>query len=403
MRLIETGRKLGEKLHILPEKKALKGTSDIIDAAYKIALKTLRNRYSGHGIVAGSTHFADIWGRDSCFAALGSLSVGDVDVVKANLTTLLKFMSPKGQIPLRVGQKSLWLRYMGISGKVQARYKEDKGVSHPTDKNSLFLIVLHRYVELSKDTDFVIKNFTDLKKVVHWNIMMDKDKDFLIEEGPYAGWTDSIKKRGKVLYTNVLHYRAMVGFAEVGKLVGKMQVHQKYIDLSHKIKDRINEAFWNGEYYIDWIREKPHNYFSTDGNALATLFGIADKEKAKKIQMKMVEFGINEDFCTATSFPKYPHKHVSKLFYIIKLHDYHNGLKWLWLGCLDAVSKFTVGMKKESKELILNIAHKIVEHKGVYEVYHEGNPVNRLFYKSEKGFAWSSGLFVWACRELGLK
>ena len=82
--------------------------------------------------------------------------------------------------------------------------------------------------------------------------------------------------------------------------------------------------------------------------------------------------------------------------------DYHNGLHWLWIGCIDAVAKFKANNHKQAKHLLFTIAKKIVEFEGVFEVYFEGKPVKRLFYSSEQHFAWSSGLFVWACHECRL-
>jgi hypothetical protein len=43
----------------------------------------------------------------------------------------------------------------------------------------------------------------------------------------------------------------------------------------------------------------------------------------------------------------------------------------------------------------------ILENKGVYEVYDKtGKPVKRIIYKSEYPFAWSSGLLIYAAKEI---
>ena len=44
---------------------------------------------------------------------------------------------------------------------------------------------------------------------------------------------------------------------------------------------------------------------------------------------------------------------------------------------------------------------EVLEHKGVFEVYEKtGKPVNRLPVKSETPLAWSSGLFIYAVKEI---
>ena len=99
---------------------------------------------------------------------------------------------------------------------------------------------------------------------------------------------------------------------------------------------------------------------------------------------------------------KIKRKAKRKIKKFLKKTYYHNGLEWLWIGCVDAVSKHTSGLKKEAEEIVTKLASKILEFNGVYEVYQLGKPVKRLFYNSESYFAWSSGLFVWACKELDL-
>ena len=56
------------------------------------------------------------------------------------------------------------------------------------------------------------------------------------------------------------------------------------------LKLQINEKFWNGQYFSDWIHKgKVNNYFSTDGNLLAILWGIADKKQSKLRWEEMVQ------------------------------------------------------------------------------------------------------------------
>jgi glycogen debranching enzyme len=368
--------------------------------AYRIALYTLRERYTKNGINAGRSHFSDIWVRDSCFASLGSLSVNDSSIVKANLQTILNNIKRDGQVPLRIGQRHMILKFLGISGKPKPRYTEDKSFSTPVDSNSLFLISLRNYYIKTLDLDFIKDNYLMIKKIIDWNFTHDKDGDFLIDEEPYAGWADSLRKRGKVLYSNTLHYAAVKYFSELCKALGEDANFNHYSTLAESIKNKIIELFWNGTYFIDWIHKHKHNYFSTDGNTLAIIFGLADKEKAKSIQNCIRELDLDHGFSTKTNYPKYNFRHVFPFFFPIRIHDYHNGLEWLWIGCVDAVAKKIAGDEEKAKEMLHRIANKILEYNGVYEVYFNGKPLKRLFYHSEQGFAWSSGLFVWAYNEI---
>ena len=378
---------------------------DIVDTAYTIALINLRNRYTYYGINAGRNHFSDLWARDFCFAGWGSLLLKDFTVVKNGLSTLLKFMSPEGQIPLRVGQKHFLLKYMfGIQGKIQARFIEDKNVSISVDNNPLFLILLERYIQQSKDLSFLKLNYQKCMKAIKWQLNQTKDNDYLMVEGAYAGWADSLKKRGKVLYTNVLHYKSLNAIISLSKQLEKKENVDKYTTIAKEVKKSINRQFWKENYYIDWVdNKKKRQFFSSDGNLLAILFGISDLEQSRAIIQTIKDKRLEESACIGTNHPKYPPHFIYPPFWLINMSDYHNGLYWLWLGCLHSVALDRLGFKDEARKTLFQIAHKIVEFKGVYEAYCGEKPVDRLFYHSEDGFAWSAGLYVWACKEVKLR
>lgn len=369
--------------------------------AFNIAKRDLRACYTKKGILAGIKHFDDYWARDSLFACLGALEIKDYDIVKKTLELFIEYQHKNGQIPLRVGDYFIVWKLMGLksSQKIKARYDQDKLFSHPTDQNSLFVIIFSKYIDKTKDVEFLKKHFKAVKKAIEWNISYDKDNDYLMEEKYYATWADSLKKKGKVLYTNVLHCAALSSYSMLCKRLNKKQAIE-YAKLADKVKQKINEHFWNGKYYIDWIDKSKQTYFSTDGNVLAIIFNIATKTQAKSIQKAIVKFGINNTVPSLTNHPKYKSSQVSIINKLVGIGDYHNGICWLWLGCLDVVAKNKVGFKKEAKELLAKISDIIVKHNGVYEVYEQnGFPINRWFYKSEKPFAWSAGLFIYACKK----
>lgn len=379
--------------------------SSEIKEAYKIACNDLKECYSEHGIYAGKIHFNEYWARDSFFASLGLIKIKEFNIVKKNLLFFLKYMKPNGQLPLRVTNYIFLLDYLkfigiNIKGKLRGIYKEDKTFNLPQDPNPLFLITALEYIKASKDKNFAEKYFNDFKRIMEWSFSNDKDNDLLIEENYYCGWADCLRKSGKVLYTNVCFYKALISLAEISKMLNKKEKAKDYLEIANKVKDQINKIFWNKNYYIDWVDTKKHNYFSTDGNVLAILWGVANKNQAKLIQNSIKKFQIN-DVPSKTNYPKYSSNEISGIIKLFGMGDYHNGLRWLWLGCIDVVAKFKLGMKKESSDLLNKISKMILKYGKVYEVYEaDGSPVNRTFYKSEAPFAWSSALFIYAYHTL---
>ncbi len=374
-----------------------------IKSAYQIAAETLRSRYRKDGITAGAHHFSDIWARDSLFASLGAMVLGDMDVVRHNIDTLLIYQRQDGMVPLRVGQKHFMLKYLfGWNGRTQARYIEDKNVSLTVDPTPLLIILTEAYLMHSGDRPFIQRILADLKAAAQWITAQDSDGDGLIEEGPYANWADSLHFSGKVLYSNVLVIQAYQALSRLCEAVSDNDTGH-YAHLAYKGRERLTEVFWQGRYFVNWVStvDGPHNFFVSDGNLLAILYDIATPEQAASIQAFLTETKLDSGFCIGTNYPNYPSRYIYPPFRWIHFLDYHNGLRWLWLGCLDAVVKYKMGLQDAAYSRLECLAHKIMEFDGVYEVYEpSGRPCNRFFYKSEDHFAWSSGMFVWACHVL---
>ena len=393
-----------------------------IKPAIEIAKNNLQKCYGKKGIFAGMHNFRDYWARDSCFASFGSLSIGDYEIVKINLSTFLDHLGmswklPKKigkfkiniedalQAPLKIGNShfGIVMNYLGLKwDKYRGPYYiNDKTNNKSVDQNALIVIAFHEYVDTSKDIKFLKGNINKLEKVMLWDFSCDIDNDFLMEEKPYCNWADSLKKEGKLLYTNICHCYALKCLSEMFGILNINDKKRKYNLLYKKTKQKIDEAFWNGEYYIDWIHKEKHANFSTDGNMLSILWRIASKEKAASIVNYSIKINIDK-VPSECVYPLYDKKKMTAtLIKFLGVTDYHNGLSWIWLGSVSAISKYRVGMKKEAMQILEDIADLIVKYGKVYEVYDKsGKPVKRLLYMAETPFAWSSGMFLYAVKEI---
>ncbi|MDP2750807.1 MAG: GH116 family glycosyl hydrolase [Nanoarchaeota archaeon] len=376
----------------------------IIRQAYEIAKRDLRSNYRKKGIFAGHHQFSDYWARDFSFASFGSAELKDYDVIKHGLEHFINHQKKDGFFPFLIGAKHFLLKYAGF--KVHERiptYGDHKSKSAVVDQNSLLVIAALNYIKKSNDKNFAAKYFENLKRAVDWSLSRDKNKDFLIEERYFANWADSIRKTGKVLYSNVCFYKSVEDFSDLCRICRKHTLSLEYKDLANRIKQKINSEFWNGRYYTDWIEnDRKHDFFATDGNVLAIMWNVANKDQATKILKHMEHIKIAYPVPCKTNYPSYPLKYESWLMWFVFLGDYHNNsLAWLWLGCCYAIAQKKAGMKEEAGKIIKQIAEIINKNNMVYEVYEKnGQPVKRTIYKSETHFAWSSGLFVYAVNEI---
>jgi len=188
--------------------------------AKSLATNSLRKCYSETGIYAGLHQFKDYWARDSFYASLGAIEIGDLEMVKKNLSLFLHF-EKQGRIPLRIGNRLFIQTMLGKESKrLFTRYGDDKKGSFCSDSQTLFLIAFARFVKKSKDRNFADKNATKIIRIIR-TLFSHSQKNFLLYENYYSTWMDAIKKKGFIFYSNLLYYSAL---DEIYQLYAKTEV-----------------------------------------------------------------------------------------------------------------------------------------------------------------------------------
>ena len=306
-----------------------------INKAFDTCTNVLKNAYSTHGINAGETHFSDVWIRDSSYASWGALELNDTTIVKKFLEYSLDNMKYTGQCPLRIGQKYFLLKFLGIKGPQGPTYIEDKYISLPMDSNSLIIITCALYLKKHPIYHSSIPNMQKLKKpwAGHFHL-----KNKLVIEGPYAGWADSIKKTGHVLYTNVLYYQALKSMQFMASSLNKTNDQTILKTKQNIVQKELKKKFWNGKYFNDWVTNNhTQTTLSLEANMFAILFEITTKKEAESILDYIIKNNIiTPNGCPVVDKP-YQRKHIYSPFIPLGLKDYHNGLIWFWISCIATV------------------------------------------------------------------
>jgi len=369
-----------------------------MEKAYQIAKYNLHACFEGRGIVASPEHFCDYWARDSFFASWGLLELGDYNRVKSNLNLYVEHQTKGGQIPRRIDRFYVTLSYFGIRIKRKTSKATRLGAHfYPAlDPNLLFIITACKYVTKTNDHEFLRTNFEAIYKAIQW--LEKYEQDSLLKEGVLANWMDTVLKSGSVLYTNVLYAEALKCFFNISSMLGRSNLTEFYAQKYQRIIKTINEKFWNGNYYSDWITHgKKYDFFSTDGNVLAMLFEISNQEQNRQIIKHIEKFRLDE-IPMKTNHPSYPSWRVVFWMYLRGTPKYqNNGASWLWLGSVYAVALNKNDYKKKAERIHEKTATKIEEYKTVFETYAtNGAPYKGWFWKGTPSFAWSSGLFLWA-------
>jgi glycogen debranching enzyme len=349
--------------------------------------------------MAGPHHFVDLWARDSLFACLGGLAIGDVADVKKTLETFLSHQRADGLIPYRVMRsRSTITKYLGkptYLSKPVANFRSHQSGGIVPDGGLLMVILSLECYKKTNDKKFIVVHYPALIKTMKW--YLQNYGDGLIREWFLCEWADAILKVGVTLYTNVLYVKALQSMGELANIVKNTKEVIVYQRLARTMKANLDSTLWNGTYYSDWKDWKRHDYFASHANFLAILFDLVDKKNAEGILTYARTHSLNT-FTIENNYPKYPFWRIPFYQWIAGMKDYHNrGCLWLQPGILYSLCLHKLGHKKEAKDFFSLIENQIVKHNEVYEVYErDGNPVKRTLYTSEGPFAWSAGLFLFA-------
>ncbi len=368
-----------------------------MNEAFQIARENLKACFKKNGIVASVDHFNDFWARDSFYASWGLLQIKEYNKVRSNLNLFIKYQKQNGHIPRRIDRFFIPLKYLGLKIKRKNLRPKYTGIYiYPAlDANILFIITFYRYIKITNDLQFLKENKNAIRKAIFW--LEKYEKKEMLDEGLFANWADIIVKKGKVLYTNILYVEALDNMSRLEVLLGEQKRGRIYSHKNLKIKQKINNNFWNRQYYIDWTdKRKKYNYFSTDGNVLAMLFNISNKVQNKKI-IKYIERLKLDEIPMKTNYPSYSWWRVKLIMRIVGTPGYqNNSTSWLWLGCIYAVALYENGYKRKAMRICDRISKKIKEYSKVYELYDSnGAPFKGWCWRSASSFAWSSGLYLW--------
>ena len=243
------------------------------------------------GICAGEVYYHDVWTRDAFFASLGLLSTGIYSQVQTVLQTLSKYQRKDGLIPLRVGHKNYFTRFICNCNvdKVQPVYYDDKAFSTPSDSNSQFIILNWWFYQHTGDLNFFKEMLPDCFLAFSY-LMKHINEDLLLTGEYFDTWHDTVTVSKPSLFSNVLFLKAYQTILDITDTIGKIEDNNDFdiIPLSesffniisdlegkiewkeyHKHRDAFHAHFWNGDFFTIY---PDVNHFETAGNSLESIF-----------------------------------------------------------------------------------------------------------------------------------
>jgi GH15 family glucan-1,4-alpha-glucosidase len=389
-----------EGTEILEDKACEIGRNNLIDGIEK---RLLFNGDEKLIVVAGPRNFREPWARDFGFATFGLLTEGQVTAVRECLEVFFLYQKADGQFPVKIHSTTIPSRYLHslfqreqpITSPILPKYFS----GHRTislDGSGLLVIAALHYAVVTDDRLFIQEYWNSLKKAVRWLEKFALEKDGLLHQGAFSDWADSIARSGRVLYTNVIYWKALKDMAETAGLFGFEDDRQHFEEKARLVEHSIHTHFWRSDlgYYVTSYR---FDNLSSGGNLLAIAWDLASEEKAHSILDAMQEYGMAEPVPTRPVHRPYPIRYVALENRLGGISHYHTDAAWLWLGGWHVVASVKMGRLDEAKVLLDRMSKVIVGDGEVHEVYGtDGKFISKLLYTSEAPLTWSAAMFVYA-------
>ena len=352
---------------------------------------------------AGFRNFREPWARDFGFASYGLLELHEFRAVRETLEVFLEFQKEDGQFPIKVHSTSILVRSLfsmlkrqqPITNPLRPRYTSGfKSIS--LDGNPLLVSAAVEYARKSGNVDFLREHWQQLTKALHWMETFAPDADGLVNQGPYSDWADTVSRAGKVLYTNVVYWKALHDVAQAGKDFALGGDGDEFMKLADRVQGSIKSHFWRPD-LGHLVTSKQFEQLGACGNLLAVAWGCVDEDAASSIFQKMDEFGMADPLPTRPLNGHYPRKYIAPLTRLGGFPNYHEDVAWIWLGGWHIIALARHGRLVEAEMLLDRICTVIARDQLVYEVYKSnGEHFSNIFYTAEAPLTWSAAMLVHA-------
>ena len=354
-------------------------------------------------LCAGVRNFREPWARDFGFATFGLLSLGETTVVREGLEAFLLYQTAAGQFPVKLHSTGVLERYLhSLLGREQPTEKPLRPkyiTAHHTvslDGNSLLVIAALHYAKHTGDYAFIRQHWQGLCSAITWLENYALENDGLLHQGAYTDWADSIARTGRVLYTNVLYWKAVDSLAEASVYCEDEIQQQRRRTKANWLQENLQRHFWREDlgYYIT---SEQFNNLSSSGNTLAVVWGLASEAQSHMILDAMHRLQMAVPVPTQAVSHPYRRRYVAVENHVARIPEYHTHAAWLWLGGWHIIALVQMNRLTEAALLLDRMSAVIVQDGVVHEVYGKnGRFLSTPLYTSEAPLTWNASMAVHA-------
>lgn len=370
-----------------------------------IQTRRLTHKLNKEIVHAGYRNFSESWARDFSFAAYGLLALKQYNPIKETLEAFLWHQTSEGQLPVKLHSLNVITRFMhSFFGREQPtemllrpKYLSAHGAPS-LDGQALLVIAALEYTQATGNLAFLEKHWEELKAAISWldNYRKGVDQDPLLHQGAFADWADSVARHGRVLYTNVIYWKALSEMALASACLDLQQEAVYYFVKAENVSRAINRYFWRNDLGY-FITSEKLTQLSSDGNLLAIAWGLAKREQAESILRVMKETRMADPVPTRVTHPAYPRWLIAPENILGGMASYHTSASWFWIGAWHIIALAKTGYRDEAQRLVSSILQVIVRDRQVNEVYApNGQPLASMWYTPEAPLTWNAGMVIHA-------
>jgi glycogen debranching enzyme len=370
-----------------------------------IQIRRLTGKLNKEIVHAGYRNFSESWARDFGFAAYGLLTLKQYNPVKETLEAFFWHQTPDGQLPVKLHSVSVMTRFLHSffereqPTEVLLKPKYLSGHGAPSlDGQSLLVIAALAYVRETGHQNFLENHWDELRAAMRWLEHYQKGPDDpLLHQGAFADWADSIARRGRVLYTNIVYWKALSEMAIAATQLNFQHEAVSYFVRAENTLRAINRHFWRNDLGY-FITSDELTQLSSDGNLLAIAWGLTKPEQAESILRVMESAKMAEPVPTRVTYPSYPQQLIALENLLGGMASYHTNASWLWIGAWHIIALARTGHMEEAKKLVGRMLEIIVRDRQVHEVHApNGAPLSSMWYTPEAPLTWNAGMVIYAC------
>ena len=356
---------------------------------------------------AGYRNFRESWARDFGFASYGLIALEEFQAVKETLEAFLWHQTREGQLPVKLHSINAVTRFFySLLGREQPtefmlKPKYISGHGAPSlDGQAMLVVAAHNYAQQAENFQFLQEHWRQLELAIQWLQLHRKDDEVLLNQGSYADWADSVARRGNILYTNVVYWKALSAMGLAAASLDLKKEAALYFSEAECVSRAIQENFWRTDLGY-FVTSDQLDQLSSAGNLLSIAWGVASPSQAESILKIMEEAGMAKPVPTRVAHPSYPPSLIALENLLGGLANYHTDAAWLWIGAWHVIALANSNHLDQAQEMMGHIAGVIVRDRQVHEVHGpDGVPLSSIWYKSESPLTWNAGMLIYAYKIL---